>query len=77
MAFAYLIRIAKRKDRERAIEAFLQVRQSRQVFPDHRMLVTNEHIEVLRREEIPFEDLTELPSDNGQKQAGKTTSLPS
>lgn len=67
MAFAYLIRIANRKDRERAIAAFLKVRQPRQVFPDHRMLVTNEHIEVLKQEAIPFEDITELPSDNGHK----------
>jgi hypothetical protein len=56
---AVLIRIPQREARERAITAFLQVREPRCGFTDHRMLVTRQHIEVLLREGIPFETLSE------------------
>ena len=65
MAAGYLIRIPKRKDRVRAIQAFMEVPKVRHVFTDYRMLVTPEHIEVLKREGIPFEDLTDSPTDTG------------
>ena len=77
MAFAYLIRFPNGKAHERAIMALLKVRQPRQVFTGHRMLVTHEHIEVLNREGIPFEDITDPANDNAKKKLGKTTPLSS
>ena len=59
MPQAYLIRIPKRKDRVRAIVALLHVPRARCRFPDHRFLVTREHILALQKAGIPFEDLTD------------------
>jgi hypothetical protein len=62
---AHLILIPKRKDRERAIVAFFQVRQPRCRFSGNRFLVTAEHLEALHRARIPFEDITEPPESHG------------
>jgi hypothetical protein len=59
MPQAYLIRIAKREDRERAIVAFMHVPRTRCRFTNHRYLVTRDHIEALQRAGIPFEDITD------------------
>jgi hypothetical protein len=58
MPHAYLIRIAKRQDRERAIVAFMHVPRARFRFSDHRYLVTREHIMALQKAGIAFEDMT-------------------
>lgn len=55
---AHLIRIADTEARQRAIVALGEVRQPYCGFTDFRLLVTNEHLEVLRREAIPFEVLS-------------------
>jgi hypothetical protein len=52
---AQLIRIADPEARKRAIMALGEARQPYCGFTDFRMLVTNEHLELLRREGIPFE----------------------
>ena len=54
-AHAHLIRIADPEARRRAIMALGEVRQPYCGFTYYRLLVTNEHIDVLRREAIPFE----------------------
>ena len=59
MPHAFLIRIPKRADRERAIAAFLHVPKTRCRFKDNRFLVTHDHIEALKKAGIPFEDITE------------------
>ena len=52
---AHLIRIPDKQARQRAILALGEVREPYCGFTDYRMLVTNEHLEVLRREDISFE----------------------
>ncbi len=51
----HLIRIPEKEARKRAMVALGEVRIPYCGFTDFQMLVTNEHIEVLRREKIPFE----------------------
>lgn len=51
----HLIRIADTEARQRAITVLGEVRQPYCGFTDYRLLVTNEHLEILRREAIPFE----------------------
>jgi hypothetical protein len=55
---AFLIRIADTEARRRAISVLGQVSKPYSGFPDFQMLVTQEHIEVLRREGIHFEALS-------------------
>jgi hypothetical protein len=55
---AHLIRIADAEARRRAIMAFGQAREPYCGFTDFRLLVTNEHLEILRHEAIPFELLS-------------------
>ncbi len=57
-ALRHLIRLRDRDDRKRAIKAFLNVRDERVVLPGHQMIVTEEHIRALQREQIPFEYLS-------------------
>ena len=55
---AYLIRIADAEARQRAIMVLGEAREPYCGFTDYRLLVTNEHLEVLKRESIPFEILS-------------------
>jgi hypothetical protein len=55
---AHLIRIADQESRRRAITALGKAREPYCGFTDYRLLVTDEHLEVLRREAIPFEVLS-------------------
>jgi hypothetical protein len=51
----HLIRIPDAEARQRAIVVFGEVRFPYCGFTDYRMLVSNEHLDVLSREKIPFE----------------------
>jgi hypothetical protein len=55
---AHLIRIADSAARQRAIVLLGEAREPYCGFTDYRLLVTNEHLEVLKREAIPFEVLS-------------------
>jgi hypothetical protein len=55
---ACLIRIADKEARNRAVMVLGEVRVPYCGFTDHRLLVTREHIALLRRESIPFEELS-------------------
>jgi hypothetical protein len=61
----YLIRIADTHDQERAVRAFFAVPVARCRLSDDRFLVVGAHLEALRREGIPFEDLTGARRKNG------------
>jgi hypothetical protein len=74
MIRAYVIRIPKRKDCIRAIGAFLSVPEIRHRFPGNVMLVTQGHIDALKREGIPYEDLTDAPSKRDGQKPRKTRS---
>jgi hypothetical protein len=52
---AHLIRIPDTEARRRAIEVLGEVQRPYCGFTDYQLLITNEHLEVLKREEIPFE----------------------
>lgn len=52
---AYLIRIADQEARRRAIMALGEVRVPYCGFTDFRFLVTDEHLDILKSEAIPFE----------------------
>jgi hypothetical protein len=56
---AHLIRIADTQARRRAIMVLGEVREPYCGFPDYQMLVTNRHLDALRKEAIPFELLSE------------------
>ena len=66
MALAHIIEFASAAERKRAIKVFLEVRDSRLVLPGHRMVVTNEHIRALERENIRFSYLSKT-APNGKK----------
>jgi hypothetical protein len=55
---AFLIRIPQKAARLRAIMVLGEVRVPYCGFTDHRLLVTKEHLEALRKEGIPFEELS-------------------
>jgi hypothetical protein len=55
---AHLIRIADAEARKRAITALGEAREPYCGFTDYRLLVTDEHLDVLRKEAIPFEVLS-------------------
>jgi len=55
---AVLVRIADTEARRRAINVLGQVGKPYSGFPDFQMLLSKEHIDVLRREGIPFETLS-------------------
>jgi hypothetical protein len=74
MIRAYVIRIPKYEDCVRAIGAFLSVPETRHRFPGNVMLVTQGHIDALKREGIPYEDLTDVPSQQNGKKPRKTKS---
>jgi len=67
----YLIRIKNREDRARAIWALLKVRETRQVYPGNLWGVTEAHVKTLKREGIPFEDLTDAPPEEDGKKKTK------
>jgi hypothetical protein len=52
---AHLIRIPETEAMQRAIMVLGEVLRPYCGFTDHRLLVTNDHIEALKREGIPFE----------------------
>jgi len=54
----HLIRIADREAMNRAVMTLGDVRVAYCGFPDSRLLVANEHIDALRREGIPFDQLS-------------------
>jgi hypothetical protein len=54
---AHLIRIPDKEARLRAIVVLGYVRVPYHGFPDYQYLVENDHIEALKREAIPFEEL--------------------
>ncbi len=55
---AHLIRIPDRESRKRAIMALGESRESYCGFTDFRFLVTNDQLDILKREAIPFELLS-------------------
>jgi hypothetical protein len=55
---AHLIRIPEREAMKRAIAVLGEVRVPYCGFTDSRLLVVTEHLEALRREAIPFEELS-------------------
>ena len=57
--FGHVVRIDSEADQEKAIEGFLRVPQTRCRIADNLFLLTNEHTAVLRRLEIPFEEITQ------------------
>ena len=52
---AHLIRIADQEARRRAITVLGRAREPYCGFTDYRLLVTDEHLNALKREAIPFE----------------------
>ena len=52
---AHLIRIVDQEARRRAITVLGKAREPYCGFTDYRLLVTDEHLDVLKREAIPFE----------------------
>ena len=61
VSHTYLIRIREQKNRERAIMAFLGVREGRVTLPGDIMGVSADHIEALKREGIPFTYVSKSP----------------
>ena len=66
MALTHLIEFPSAAERKRAIKVFFEVRDSRLVLPGHRMVVTNEHIKALEREQIRFSYISKT-APNGNK----------
>ncbi len=62
MGSVHLIHIRDKDARKRAIEAFLNVRETWLSFPGNLLGVSSDHIEALKKAQIPFEDA----SQNGQ-----------
>ncbi len=75
MGRGYLIRISKRSERVRAIGALDGCKDPQHIFPGNKWLITNEHLEALKRAGISFEDLTDLPSEDGKKATRKRSKL--
>jgi hypothetical protein len=67
---AYLIRITRESDQERALVAFRQVREAVQSASEDEFLVTGGHLEALRKAGVPFEDITEPVGNHGKEEAG-------
>jgi hypothetical protein len=68
MSSIHLIRFKDRKSRLRAIEAFLEVRQARVMFPERVMGVTDEHIKALQQAVPPIDfEYVSQPPANGQE----------
>jgi hypothetical protein len=55
---AFYIRISDPEAAKRALWAWLEVREIYHCFPNDEFLVGREHVEVLRKEGIPFEALS-------------------
>lgn len=55
MPGSYLIRFRSQGSYKRAIVAFQEVAQTRFVFTQRRMVVTDEHLEALKRARVPYE----------------------
>jgi hypothetical protein len=55
---AFYIRIPDREARKRAMWAWLEVREVYHCFPNDEFFVGREHMEVLKKEGIPFEALS-------------------
>ncbi len=55
---AFYIRIPDREAMKRAIGAWLDVPEIYHCFPNNELLIGRAHLEVLRREGIPFEALS-------------------
>jgi hypothetical protein len=66
----YVIRIVNERDQERALEAFLTVREAVHSVAEDEFVVTVEHLKALRREKIPFEDRSKPPNYHGKEKAG-------
>jgi hypothetical protein len=55
---AFVVRIPDQEAMKRAIMAWLEVPAVYHCFPDNKLLIGREHLEVLKREGIPFEALS-------------------
>jgi hypothetical protein len=66
----YLIRIPEESDQERALVAFESVREAVHCVQEDEFLVTGEHLKVLRKAGVPFEDITEPAANHGEEAAG-------
>jgi hypothetical protein len=67
---AYLIRIPQEADQKRALVSFDSVREAVHSVAADEFLVTDEHLEALRRAGVPFEDITEPPASHAKEEAG-------
>jgi hypothetical protein len=67
---AYLIRIPREADQERALVSFRGVRDAVHSVAEDEFLVTAEHLDALRRAGVPFEDITEPQTNHGEEEAG-------
>ena len=54
----FLIRISEEEDMKRAIVVLGEVRRPYCGFTDHQLLITPEHLDILQKNEIPFEMLS-------------------
>jgi hypothetical protein len=57
-AHAHLIRIPAREAMKRAVMVLGEIRTPYCGFTDSRLLVVTEHVDLLRKEKIPFEELS-------------------
>jgi hypothetical protein len=65
---AYLIRIPREADQERALVSFRSVREAVHSAGEDAFLVTGEHLQALRRAGVPFQDVTEPPGNHGEEE---------
>jgi hypothetical protein len=56
MGSIHLIRIPDKDARKRAIKAFLDIRDTWVSFPGNLLGVSSDHLEALKKSQIPFED---------------------
>lgn len=67
---AYVIRIPREADQERALQCFDGVREAVHSNAEDEFLVSGEHLDALRKAGVPFEDITDHPANHGQDKAG-------
>jgi hypothetical protein len=69
MASYRRIRIPNQAERLRAIDLFLEIPDTRYIYPGHVMDVTTEHLKALEREHIAFEYLNQANSHDSKGSA--------
>ena len=67
---AYLIRIAREDDQERALVAFRGVREAVHSVAEDEFLVSGAHLEALRKAGVSFADITEPSVKHGKAATG-------